>query len=239
MSTLSTLTLPVRWWSDQQTFGLRDLALPVEHTAFVLVDCDGLLDDARYDTATKVHAIAPALQAARQCGVRIMYFHNAPGGEGGPTNANRELHGLREGKERRDPPGWKPVRPVYAPLLQPHDRDAEFQKAHRNGFRDTFADQYLRTWSIDTLIMVGFSLKSCLYHTAVGAYEHNYRVIVLRDGVCPPGTKEYPDTIDPSNPEGGWMRYVTLRLIESNIGYTSTAADFIDACTYPHKKEEG
>jgi len=59
--------------------------------------------------------------------------------------------------------------------------------------------------------------------------RHNYRVIVLRDGVCPPGTKEYPDTLDSANPEGGWMRFVMLRLIETNIGYTTPTAEFLSA----------
>ena len=51
--------------------------------------------------------------------------------------------------------------------------------------------------------MVGFSLKSCLLNTCIGAEEHSFRVIVLRDCVCPPGAKEYPDTLDAGNPEGG------------------------------------
>jgi len=224
------LKLPVRWWSDLDRYELRPLPLQTDRTAFALVDCDGPDDPDRYDHAVKIHSIAPALQAAREAGIRVIYFHNAPGGEGGPSNANRELHGTREGKDRPETPGWKPVRPVYSSALAPLPDEAEFQKAHRNGFRDTFADQYLRTWNVDTLIMVGFSLKSCLYHTCAGAHEHNYRVVVLRDCVCPPGTKEYPDTLDDRHPEGGWMRHVMLRLIETNIGYTSTAADFIRSC---------
>lgn len=108
--------------------------------------------------------------------------------------------------------------------------EAEFQKANRNGFVGTFADQYLRTWQIETLVFTGFSLKSCLYHTCVGAQERNYRVVALRDCVCPPGTKEYQDTLDASNPEGGWMRFAVLRLIETNVGYTSTSQAFVQAC---------
>ncbi len=229
METLS-LQLSVRWWCHEETYAYGTLSLPLTRTAFVLIDCNGPLDPAEYDYQTKVQNIAPALALARRIGLRIIYFHNAPGGEGGPTNINLELHGQRENKERLGPPGWKPTRPVYDERLAPGDQEPEFQKAHRNGFRDTFADQYLRTWGVETLLMVGFSLKSCLYHTAAGAHEHNYRVIVLRDGVCPPGTKEYPDTLDATNPEGGWMRFVTLRLIETNLGYTTTTAEFLSAC---------
>jgi nicotinamidase-related amidase len=229
MSEIHTIELSVRWWSDSQAYAHRTLRLPVDRVALVLIDCDGIFDPASYDYHTKVNVVTPALQAARRIGMPIVYFHNAPGGEGGPSNINRELHGLREAKERLGLSGWKPFHPRYDDRIAPHDQDAQFQKAHRNGFRDTFADQYLRTWGIDTLLMAGFSLKSCLYHTCAGAHEHNYRVIVLRDGVCAAGTKEYPDTLDPNNPEGGWMRFVMLRLIETNIGYTTLSAELISA----------
>lgn len=167
----------------------------------------------------------------------MAYFHNAPGGEGGPLNQNRELHGTREGHDRPAPSGWKPIRPVYMPELAPRDSEPEFQKAHRNGFHDTFAVDYFRSWDIDTLVFSSFSLKSCRYHTCAGAHEHNFRAIVLRDGVCPPGTKEYPDTVDAESAEAGWMRFVLLRLIESNLGYTSTAAAWGAACGELGRKE--
>jgi nicotinamidase-related amidase len=225
-----TIELPLRWWNDQDAYQQTTNLLSIEKTAFALIDCDGCAELEDYDYLVKMQSIAPALQAVRRCGMKVIYFHNAPGGEGGPGNVNKELHGTREGKVRPTPSGWKPLRPTYPEPLAPLPDEAEFQKANRNGFYDTFADQYLRTWDIQNLILVGFSLKSCLYHTCVGAQEHNYRVIVLRDGVCPPGTKEYPDTLDPANPEGGWMRFTLLRLIETNIGYTSTAPELIRAC---------
>ncbi len=223
------LTLPARWWGDDDRYQQQDLLLDGEKTALGLVDCDGKYGPESYDYAVKVKYIAPALAAARSVNMRVIYFHNAPGGEGGPANINRELHGTRAGKDRPTQPGWKPVQPDYEAFLAPQEHEAEFQKANRNGFRDTFADQYLRTWGIDTVIMVGFSLKSCLYHTCVGAQEHNYRVIVLRDCVCPAGTREYADTLDARNPEGGWMRFAVLRLIETNVGYTATALALVQA----------
>jgi nicotinamidase-related amidase len=224
------LTLPLRWWSDQNIYKEQSFQLDPDKTAFALLDCDGTDGPASYDYSVKAKAIAPALGAARRAGIKVIYFHNAPGGEGGTANVNRELHGIREGKERPSQSGWKPIRPPYEEFLASLPNEAEFQKANRNWFRDTFADQYLRTWQIETLIFVGFSLKSCLYHTCVGAQEHNYRAVVLRDFVCPPGTKEYPDTLDVSNPEGGWMRFVVLRLIETNIVYTATSQAFAQAC---------
>jgi nicotinamidase-related amidase len=204
------------------------LCLEVDKTAFMLVDCDG--DCGPEPNAVIQDRIGPALRMARQSGMKVIYFHNAPGGEGGPKNISRELHGTRYGYERLGPPGWKPYRPNYARAIAPLDTEPEFQKADRNGFRDTFAGQYLKTWNIETLIAVGFSLRSCLYHTCVGALEHNYRVVTLRDCTDPPRTNEFSDTLDEANPEGGWVRYVFLRMLETNEGYTSTSEEFIQVC---------
>ncbi|WP_019587826.1 isochorismatase family cysteine hydrolase [Deinococcus apachensis] len=222
------LQLPVRWWSDHDQHAHRTLTLESSTVAFLLVDCDG---DApgRYDQGVKTDVIAPALHAARSFGVRVVYLHNAPGGEGGPRNIHRELHGLRHGRERLGSSSWKPLRPAYLPELTPRDDEAEFQKAHQNGFRDTALDPYLRSWGVETLVLVGFSLKSCVYHTAWAAQERNYRVVLLRDATCPPGAKEYADTRDMTLPEGGWTRHVILRLLETNVGYTATSADWIHA----------
>jgi nicotinamidase-related amidase len=230
-----TIDLPVRFHDHQQRH--TTLSLLADRTAFAIVDCYG--DCGPEHNLVVERQIAPALAVARRIGMKIIYFHNAPGGEGGPGNVSRELHGTRHGRERLGPRGWKPIQPDYAPSIAPRDDEPEFQKAQRNGFQDTFVEQYLRTWGIDTLVVVGFSLRSCLYHTVHGAVEHNYRAIVLRDCTCPAGTKEFPDTLDPANPEGGWVRFVLQRMIETNEGYTATSAEFVRACLGTIEANEG
>jgi nicotinamidase-related amidase len=220
------ITLPVRFYRDKPEFAT--LTLEVDKCALMLVDCDG--DCGSEPNAVIRQRIAPALYSARELGMKVIYFHNAAGGEGGPRNISRELHGTRHGYERLGPPGWKPYRPDYAPWIAPLGTEPEFQKADRNGFRDTFADQYLKTWGIETVIAVGFSLRSCLYHTCVGAQEHNYRVVTLRDCTDPAGTNEFVDTVDKENPEGGWVRFIFLRMLETNEGYSSTSDEFVRAC---------
>jgi hypothetical protein len=39
-----------------------------------------------------------------------------------------------------------------------------------------------------------------------------------------------PDTLDASLPEGGWINRITLRNFEHLIGYTTTSAEFVEAC---------
>jgi hypothetical protein len=63
----------------------------------------------------------------------------------------------------------------------------------------------------------------------LGARDRNYRVIMLRDCTTPPGVHEYADTRDATHPEAGWMRAVFVRQYETNIGFTSTATEFVAA----------
>ena len=58
----------------------------------------------------------------------------------------------------------------------------------------------------------------------------NDRVVLPRDCADSPGAKAFPDTADPANPEGGWLRFAVLRIFETNEGYTSTAGEFVRAC---------
>ena len=63
---------------------------------------------------------------------------------------------------------------------------------------------------------------SSLKRFAAPAARSSHRVIVLRDCV---GTTEHVETA-----EGGWANWLAIRYIECNVGYTSTAQEFIRAC---------
>ncbi len=219
------LTLPVRFYgSDQAT-----LTLDLRTTAVMVVDANG-----PQSASLLSETIALVLQAARAVGMRVFYFHEDGYGTGGPADITHELHGERHGHPLDDiffePPQWTGAIPAYHAAFAPAADEADFPKSSKDGFQSTNADYYLRSWGITTLLAVGFALRSCLYHTCMGARHHNYRVILLRDCTTPPGEGEFPDTRDPSNPEGGWMRFVFLRQFETNIGYTAIGHDFVAGC---------
>ncbi|QHT62748.1 cysteine hydrolase [Paenibacillus lycopersici] len=184
-----------------------------ERTAFLLVDCD----ESSAEKHVIENGICSALSIARESGMKIVYLFNAIYGVGGPNDVTTKIHGL-DALEN----SWKPLIPKFNPSIQPLDDEAVIPKSHKDGFNGTVLDYYLKTWNIDTLITVGFHLKSCLFHTCIGARHHNYRVVMLRD--CT-NSSEFPDTIDDHNPEGGWLRFIFLRIYETDIGYTSTSYD--------------
>jgi nicotinamidase-related amidase len=222
---MHALTLPVRFYGSDQAI----LTLDLRTSAVMVVDANGM-----QSAPLLTETIAPVLQAARGVGMRIFYFHEDGYGTGGPADITRELHGERHGHPLDDlffqPPQWTGAIPTYHAAIAPAANEADFPKSSKDGFQTTNADYYLRSWGITTLLAVGFALRSFLYHTCMGARHHNYRVILLRDCTTPPGEGEFPDTRDPSNPEGGWMRFVFLRQFETTIGYTATGQDFVAAC---------
>lgn len=228
------MRLPTRWYSganyyrgDHKGDGYRygDLDISIPATAFLLVDCDE-----GEEKCVDSH-IAPALQTARSAGFHVVYVHNDFALVDEPGSIKRDIHGVRWGdpsaamRLHRD---RSPLTPTYRRSITPLPHEPDVPKREWSGFTDTQLDYHLRCYKIDTLIAVGFSQRACLYQTLTGAVERNYRVILLRDCTY---SAEYPDTVDSTIPEGGWLRKIMLRNFEHTIGYTSTSDEFVVACS--------
>ncbi len=230
----AVIQLPVRWWSgsgyyqgQMQADGYRyaDLELQRNSTAFMVVDSDCGPGNPWVEAG-----IAPALKAARHSGLHVLFIHNDFSLTDEPGSIKRELHGTRWGDAaaaQRPHPARTPHQPNYSVSIQPLAHEPDFPKQEWSGFHATHVDYHLRCYRIQTLIAVGFSQRACLYQTLAGAVEHNYRVVLLRDCTH---SAEYPDTVDESLPEGGWLRKIMFRNFEHIIGYTSTSAEFVAAC---------
>ena len=222
---MSLLKLPVRWYSDSTQFG--ELELELDQTAFMIVDSNCGPGNEYVE-----NGIAPALVFARKVGMKVIFIHNDLSLVDEPGSIEREIHGTRWGKAEaatRPPRSRTPVKPNYSPSIQPLDHEPDFPKRQWSGFHDTHTDYHLRCYDIKNLIAVGFSQRACLYQTVAGAVEHNYRVILLRDCTH---SAEYPDTVDESLPEKGWLRKIMFRNFEHIIGYTSTSQEFMEACRF-------
>ena len=231
---MAILKVPVRWYGGAGYYSgegendgncYADLDLELERTAFMIVDSDCGTGSEHVE-----EGIAPALAAAREAGMRVIYIHNDFSQCDEPGSIKREIHGTRWGSPDagdRPPPSREPVKPNYSPSIRPLPHEPDFPKREWSGFHETHVDYHLRCYDIKNLIAVGFSQRSCLYFTLAGAVEHNYRIVMLRDCTH---SGEYPDTVDESLPEGGWLRKIMLRNFEHVVGYTSTSAEFAAAC---------
>jgi nicotinamidase-related amidase len=221
------IELPVRFTGREENQPeFTTLKLSVARTAFLLVDCNG---DCGEDCNLVIQTnIAPALQAARLVGIKGIFTYNEDRIIG-TASRPAEYHEVRRGNPLREQT-LRPMQPKWIDCIEPHDDEPIIAKRSQNAFVGTYLDSYLRSWQIETLIVIGFSFKSCLFYTMIGAFEREYRVVFLRDGTHPPGTSEFPDTIDSHLVEGGWVRLVLTRLIEDHLGYSSTCEELIKAC---------
>jgi nicotinamidase-related amidase len=224
---ISKIALPVRFTAnDGVGHSFDTLVLSPETTALLLVDCDGDCGVACNQVINE--NIAPALQGARAGAITPIFIYGDGWLPDGVKSLAREYHGQRRGLSL-DKEEWRPNTPWWSESIAPVTGEPLIGKKSQNAFVGTYLDLYLRSHNIDTLLLAGFSFKSCLFYTAIGAFERNYRVVFLRDGTDPPGTNEFADTVDPNLPEGGWVRNILTRLIEDHLGYSSTCAEFVSA----------
>ncbi|MEM7113530.1 MAG: isochorismatase family cysteine hydrolase [Chloroflexota bacterium] len=221
------LTLPVRFTGKaEHEAAFTTLKLDVKKTAVLLVDCT-FENPPESDVGQVLRkVIAPMLATARSVGMKAIFIH------GGDHSAHKamptEVHRIRR-QRAYEPRVWQPATPVWVSDVEPLAGDAVIEKNGQNAFQGTRLDLYLRTLGIETLLCVGFSFKSCLFYSMIGAFEHNYRVVFLRDGTHPLGENEFADTLNDSLPEKGWVRLVLTRLIEDHLGYSSTCEEVNEA----------
>ncbi|MEE2657879.1 MAG: isochorismatase family protein [Candidatus Latescibacterota bacterium] len=230
---MSDIHIPIRYYQDfpgGYDYAYESLALEFSECTFLLVDVDGSTPN-----PVTEHFIAPALASAREVGMRVAYVHNDLRLVADPGNIVGEFWGktkYADGGNALD--HWKNLpadyEPSYLNCVRPRAVEPNFPKWIWSGFHDTFLDQHLRSWGTRTLIVVGYSRRACMHYTCAEAVGRNYRVILLRD--CSNGPEiEFPDTVDESLPERGWLNKIVLRNFEHLIGYTSTSQEFQTACT--------
>jgi nicotinamidase-related amidase len=236
---MTVINLKCRYYRKviPQGYSEETVVLPSEHTSFLIIDVYGIGFDPEcgygevselYQRGidlyrdTVVDFIVPARDAARNFGFPIIYLTNYLAPSTTVENEWRKMSlrtcGVDVIKE------WKEPNNIfkYSKVIAPKVGDFVIKKQHYSGFFETHLDSLLKELGTHNLIVVGFDADLCLRGTVIDALYRNYQVVVLRDCTC---TGEYPET-----EVERWNNFLSIRFIESNIGYTSTANDFIQAC---------
>jgi nicotinamidase-related amidase len=236
---MTSISLNCRYYRNfpPKGYSEENLSLDLKETTFLIIDAYGLGfdQDSEYGQVselyksgvelyrdTVVNYIKPAKVAAKKLGFPVVYLTNylAPS-----TTANNEWRnmsirtcGVDVLKE------WKEPTDIFqfSKIIAPEEGDYLIKKQHFSGFFETHLESLLKELNTKNLVVVGFDAGICLHGTVIDALYRNYRVVVLRDCIR---TCEYPET-----EEGGWNNFLAIRFIECNVGYTSTAEDFIRAC---------
>jgi ureidoacrylate peracid hydrolase len=228
-----------RGYPSEAPFGYVEdaLELVARETVFVLVDVygKGFDDDVDRGDAPAFYRrtveanraivreyIVPARAAARAAGVPIVYLNNylSPGLTA--QSEWRQMSMRTAGIDVLD--AWQEPNDIlsFSRVIAPAPDEPVVRKQLYSGFFETHFDSLLRSLNARTLVLVGFDSRICLGTTAIDAMYRNYRVIVLRDCTS---TGEYVETA-----AEGWANWMAIRFIESNVGYTSTAAEWVHAC---------
>lgn len=171
--------------------------------------------------------IVPAKDAAKRLGLPIVYLSNhlSPmlNEESEWRKLSLRVHNIDVLENWREPNQIL----AYSNIIAPQPGEHEVRKQMYSGFFETRLDSLLRSLDAYTLVTVGFDSRICLASTTIDAMYRNYRVVVLRDaiGTSPQSTGEGPETSD-----SGPSALDAVRFIETNIGYTATSTQWIEAC---------
>ena len=217
---------------EPATHATESLSLDPGATALLLVDVyhgmqgdediEGVSGPAGERWRETVARIGVALDAARNCGLAVVYaINSAPrvALEHSEFGAHFQRswgadfnHAFREGGvDPREYHGGRPGPLTFPAGLEPRVDEYYVRKHVYSAFFDTRLDTLLRNLRIRTLIMAGFWADICMLATALDAFYRNYRVVWLRDGTL--GDEEW-----------------AVRWFENAIGYTVTVDDFAAAC---------
>jgi len=74
-----------------------------------------------------------------------------------------------------------PKADVWPPSYAPRPGDRVVMKNKPSGFFGSMLADFLRYDEVDTVIMVGISTSGCVRASAVDAFSHNFRVVVVGD----------------------------------------------------------
>ena len=71
----------------------------------------------------------------------------------------------------------------FDPAFQIEPGDAKFVKNFMNAFKKTDLDKFLREKKCDTLFLCGLSAAGCVLATYYGAFDLDYNVFLLKNGI--------------------------------------------------------
>jgi nicotinamidase-related amidase len=76
--------------------------------------------------------------------------------------------------------------------LKPEEGDKKIYKTYLNSFNKTDLLEYLRSQSVDTLIVTGYAAEYCVLSTCRGAVEHDLASFLLRGALASSHKKYIP-----------------------------------------------
>ncbi len=249
---MTTLTMSVRYFQDstpdhvpcrEENFVRREvvMALPLAHTALVLVDMwDNHFIESWLERATKItkEAVVPVLQAARGAGITVVHAPSPPIAKTyqqlkrhtpAPPTAQADWPPVefraRSGEyaafrgPRSQPPGIPGIPQLgMSPLVEV--REDEYVVATGDQLQEVAEER-----GILHMIFAGFATNWCILNRDYGMRamaQRGYNLILLRDATA---GVEFPDTVGEH-----FATEIAIREVEQQLGFTAANADYFAAC---------
>jgi ureidoacrylate peracid hydrolase len=190
------------------------------------------LDSSKYEDQIIKTALFPALNAAREINLPVIYLNNSAPKIGLRYSEfgkvlKRQLNTDMEhmfAEDEVDPKEYhygESDHVKISKLLTPRENEYFIRKHVYSGFVGTRLDELLRYLDIKNLFTVGFSADACLMTTIIDALWRNYKVILLRDCTL---ANDFPEE---QAELLGTQRMV--KMLESLYCVSVTSQEFIEA----------
>jgi ureidoacrylate peracid hydrolase len=177
-------------------------------------------------------ALLPALNAAREIKMPIIYLNNSAPKIGlrysefgkvlqRQLNTDMEAMFAEDDIDPKEYHYGTSDHVKISQLLYPRENEYFIRKHVYSGFVGTRLDLLLRHLDIKNLFTVGFSADACLLTTVIDALWHDYKVVLLRDCTL---ANDMPD-----EQEGILFTKRMVTLMESLYCVTITSQEFIEA----------
>jgi ureidoacrylate peracid hydrolase len=239
-------------------YGYEEYVADMDDSAFLVVDVYGLghhpddpvptwktgehdkrdrpalawVGSADHEAKIVKEALLPALNAAREIGMKVIYLNNSAPKIGlansefsevlrRQLNTDMERMFAEDNIDPREYHYGDSDHVKISKLLEPHENEYFIRKHVYSGFVGTRLDLLLRYLKIHNLFTVGFSADACLFTTVIDALWHDYKVILLRDTTL---ANDFPEE---QAELLGTQRMV--KLMESLYCVSITANEFIEA----------
>jgi nicotinamidase-related amidase len=164
--------------------------------------------------------IKPALDFAREIGLQAIYVENVAwpplGEEFNEYGLYTERFWCIQPKEL-----FTPTVVSYSKVIEPRPGEFRITKRLPSAFENTELNYLLNNLGIKNIFFVGFTADVCLFRTILGAWDRNYRCLLLRD--CTLGWETFETGDD------NYATQYSISYVEKYIGFTVTSQEFLSA----------
>ena len=179
--------------------------------------------DITYYVERVEHTVIPAIQkvtrAARDAGIKVIYFRNGAELED-YSDVHKNLRPVYQlWKQRKGNPGFE-----IREELEPEDGDLVLTKVSSGAWAGTNIDNILRFRGVEHVIATGVVTNGCVLTTALGGWDKGFFFTIVEDATATTGQRVHDQAIEVMRDYGMSIHLAddTVKLIERSVSSQGT-----------------